>query len=243
MRSKVTIKRSTLVVIAVILSAVLFFAGLISGLSYSKFVEYRLEENTKKEVGFLIEYVDELDTELQSLQLQERFIDSMDEDYSCQFSDAYFSEINPELIHYWSILPTRLEEYERNNEDTEEYLALKKEYTKVSLRAWIAAKENYEKCNTEIVPILYFYSKDCEVCVEQGQQLDELAEMLTNRGKSLTVFTVDYNYDEPTLNLIKTYYNITSVPAIIANENVLQGELYYGTKILFELKPETLGDG
>lgn len=240
MKSKVTIKRSTLMLIAVVLSAVLFFSGLISGLSYSKYVEARFEENTKKEVGFLIDYVDSLDGELQSLQLQEKFIDSLDEDYKCEFSDAYFSELNPELEYYWNILPQRLEEYESNNEETEEYLALKKEYTKASIRAWITTKNNYNKCNTRIVPILYFYSKDCAICVRQGEELDELRQLLNEAGKDILVFTVDYNYDEPALNLIKTYYNITSVPAIVVNEKVLQGDIVYGGKILLQLKSDTI---
>jgi hypothetical protein len=236
MKKQVTIKRATLIIIAVVLSTVLFISGLISGLSFSKYIEARFEESTKKEVNFLLDYVENLNGEIQSIQLQEKFIDSMKEEDKCEFSDAYFSEINPELEYYWNVLPRRLEEYERNNEETEEYLTLKKEYTKASIRAWITAKNNYNKCSTKIVPILYFYSKDCDICIRQGEELDELRQLLDDQGKDILVFTVDYNYDEPTLNMIKTYYNITSTPAIIANEKVLQGKLFYGGNILLQLK-------
>ena len=139
------------------------------------------------------------------------------------------------MSRYWDVLPTRLEEYEDKNRPTEEYLALKAEYTKVSLRAWIIANSNYERCETEVLPILYFYSKECNDCIMQGEMLDNLKGFLAERGKTMIAFTLDFDYDEPTLDLVKKYYNVTEVPAIVINGKLYQGRLFSENEILFGL--------
>ena len=220
--------------IAIVFSIILYFAGLFSGLSFSKFVEQR----TEAEITQLVDYVDHLDGELQSLQLQERFLSSLNTEESCKFSDDYFSQINQDLSYYWSILPSRLEAYEKNNKPTDEYLALKEDYTRLSLRAWIIAQGNFEKCDSDTIPALYFYSDSCPDCVKQGESLDDAKDWLAEDGKRLVVFTVDFNYKEPTLDLVKKYYNITSVPAIVVNGQVLQGRLIPQRELLSSIGDE-----
>jgi hypothetical protein len=53
------------------------------------------------------------------------------------------------------------------------------------------------------------------------------------------VFTVDFNYQEPSLNLIKKYYQVEYVPALIIsdgkNETLLQGRLFTENEIIMKM--------
>jgi len=230
-------KRNTkVIVIAVIISIVLYIAGLFSGLSFNKVIE----QKTERDIGFLVDYVDNLDNELQSIQVQELFINNLDDEAKCEFADTYFSQIESSLSYYWDVLPVRLEQYEQGNELSDEYIKIKRDYTRLSLRAWIISRDNLEKCNSSTIPLLYFYSTDCEDCVKQGEILDDLKTTLAYRGKSLLAYTIDFNSKEPTVGLIKKYYGIQSVPAIVVNERALQGNLITQNEILLSLNAEDL---
>jgi len=228
-------KKRNLIILAIIISIILYLAGLFSGLSYSKFVQKNIEQKTEQDIAVIVDYVKNLDSDLQSIQIQELFVNSLSENNTCSFADVYFSQVNQNLNYFWKILPARLEEYESLNQPSKEYLELKKQYTTLSLRAWITAKSNYEKCKTRIVPVLYFYSSNCTECIQQGEVLDNVKSFLAEENKSLIVFTVDYNYQEPSLDLIKKYYNVEYVPALIMEDEVLQGRLFTENEIIMRL--------
>jgi len=230
-----SIKKRNLIIIAVVLSLVLYAAGLLSGLSFSKFVEKNIEQKTQKDLAEVVNYVQSLDSDLQSIQIEELFVKSLDENDTCKFADLYFSQINQNLNQFWKILPARLEEYEQSTTPSKDYLDLKRQYTKLSLRAWIIAKENYEKCNTGVVPVLYLYSANCSDCVKQGEALDDVKQFLSIQNISLIVFTVDFDYNEAALDLVKKYYAIEKVPALIVDGNLLQGRLFSENEIIISL--------
>jgi len=229
------VRRRSLIIISVIFALALYVAGLLSGLSFSKFMEKNIEQKTKADINDIVEYVKSLDSDLQSIQIQESFVQSLNEKDTCRFADVYFSQINQNLNYFWKVLPARLEEYERTTEPTQEYLELKRQYTKLSLRAWIISKDNYQKCNTKIIPVLYLYSANCTDCVKQGEVLDNVKNFLAAENKSLIVFTVDSAYKEAALDLVKKYYGISAVPAIIINDAMLQGRLFSENEIILKI--------
>ena len=230
-----SIKKRNLIIIAVILSIILYAAGLLSGLSFSKFVEKNIEQKTQKDLAEVVNYVQSLDSDLQSIQIEELFVKSLTENDTCKFADVYFAQINQNLNQFWKILPARLEEYEQSTTPSKDYLDLKRQYTKLSLRAWIIAKENYDKCNTGVVPVLYLYSANCPDCVKQGEALDNVKQFLSIQNTSLIVFTVDFDYNEAALDLVKKYYAIEKVPALIVDGNLLQGRLFSENEIIVKL--------
>src|SRR4030043_404805 len=236
MKNKVVMKKRTLVIVALVISIMLYAAGLFSGLSFSKYVEQRIKETTEQDISLIEDYIKSLDSDLQSIQIQERFIASLNDNDTCKFTDVYFSQLRQNLGYFWKLLPSRLEQYERERELSVSYLELKQKYIMLSLRAWIISDTNYKKCNTDLVPILYFYSTECTSCVEQGEVLDELKDGLLELNKTAIVFTIDYDYPEPALELIKEYYQINAVPAIVVNNKVLQGRLFSKNEILINLK-------
>ena len=231
-RRKIILGRKSLVALALVISVLLYLAGVYSGLQASRVIE----ERTGQDISFLVAYIDNLDSELRSLQIQEQFFNSLDETEACRFADTYFSEAASSLNYYWSIFPARLEDYEQGRTLTDEYLELKDEYTKLSIRAWLVARENYNKCDAKVVPVLYFYSTDCERCVRQGEILDDLKHTMQERNKTVVSFTIDIDSEEPAVKLITQFYNITEVPALAVNEQVLQGGVFTEERIMTLLK-------
>jgi hypothetical protein len=236
--------KKTVYGIAIIASLVLYIAGVLSGIYATKISEMqistdistyqnetlndisRLKQNTSKEVKELAGYIKILDTNLNDLQLEQQFIESLNQNEVCQFLNISLQKRFTELGYYWEKLPFRIEEYERDNTISDEYSALKKEYTLLSIRTWILARNHYQKCNSEIKQGLYFYSKTCTDCVKQGEQLDKLNSLLTTSGKKVMIFTIDFDSDQEIISSIKKHYKINSTPAIIINDKVFQGRVF-----------------
>jgi hypothetical protein len=221
-------QRRNAIIISIVISVILFGAGLFSGLSVSKLIEQR----QKEDFSFLVEYVNTLDTNLKSFQIQERFIDSLPSLEACSLKDAYFAQIADSLKYYWSILPERLESYEREHEPSDAYLELKQQYTSLNLRAWMIARENHRECSRDTIPALYFYSVNCTDCVQQGENLDNARELLKEDNMTLVVFTFDEQSPDSALQLIKKYYDIDKTPALVINEQTYQGEILSASQIM-----------
>ncbi len=232
-------KRVTIIIIAIVLALILFAAGLFSGLYVARSVEVRsresllsIERRQQEDVTLLTRYVDNLQRNLQKYQLQEQFINSLNTSQRCVLTETYFNHTIRDLNFYWAVLPSRLEEYERVNELDERYLTLKEEYTALSIRAWLIARDTTTECDSTVVPALYFYDANCEDCVAQGAQLDIVKQTIDARNQTFIAFTVDSLSNEPVISLIKQHYNITATPAIIIADTVLQGQVYSSAEVL-----------
>jgi|GEM_PF-818138 len=239
--------RKQVIWIVVIMSIVLYLAGVFSGLYANKIYEDRaassllsfksdtqkdivsLEERTAMQITSLNSYIKFLETNLNTLQLQQEFTSSLPPDKVCRFSDITTNYLTKELAFYRERLPYRLEEYEKENELSDEYLLLKQQYNMLSLRTWVLVRN--QRCEPDVVQALYLYSSDCEYCVEQGEELDAFTRDLEEEGKKVMLFTIDYNADDPLSSFIKEYYSINSTPAIIIGEQVYQGELFDAARL------------
>ncbi|PIY59951.1 hypothetical protein COY95_04330, partial [Candidatus Woesearchaeota archaeon CG_4_10_14_0_8_um_filter_47_5] len=228
-------KMMFVVAVVLVISLVLYLAGVFSGLYASKVIEKKtteklvilsnktttdlesLREGTEENLDVLKNYITFLETNVRSMQFEQTFSQTLTMKERCAFSNITMRYLMEQLRYYREILPFRLEEYERENDLSDEYRTLKKEYTELSLRTWINAKNNYEQCNRALVHGLYFYSRDCDVCVRQGEELDLFTENLTSRGFDVMLFTIDTDSDDPIVSFNKEYYGITSVPVVIVN--------------------------
>jgi len=137
-----------ILIFAIILLAILYLAGFFTGLSYSK----RIQQETSTDILKLKSNISGIEQEIQYMQLKESFINSITEDV-CSKDILNSIGINKELSKFWSLLPKRLEEYEKTNPPTKEYEALKDSYMTTSFKAWIISKDIYNKCENAPVPI------------------------------------------------------------------------------------------
>lgn len=226
-------KRKSIIVLAVILSFVLYFAGVISGLYANKLLKEETKQDiqafkkeTENYLSSMQNYIYFLDSNLKNMQLEQTFIETLNHTQMCYFLNISRNDMIKQLRFYWSKLPYRIEEFEKNNQVTDEYLLLKQQYEHLSIRTWIIARNQYDRCSINVVHGLYFYSTDCEKCVQQGQQIDRLNRKVQLAGSDLIMFPVDFNSNETIVKNLKEYYGIDSVPAIIVNDKVFQGKLF-----------------
>ncbi|MEM4259616.1 MAG: hypothetical protein QXG00_00110 [Candidatus Woesearchaeota archaeon] len=222
-------RRISIIIVAIIVSIILYLAGVFSGL----YANNILKKETEKEINMLQNYVNFLDINLKNMQLEEGFMATLGEEQMCNYSIIAFNNIFDQISYYWDKLPYRLEEYEKNRTLSPDYLMLKKQYTDLSIRMWLLAKSRYTKCNASLVQGIYFYSSDCNNCIEQGEQLDELRRLVLKSNSDIIIIPIDYKINEPIINNIKSYYRIYSTPAIVINDKVLQGRVYTANE-LFE---------
>lgn len=243
-------KRNVIIGVAILMSALLYLAGVLSGLYANKILEERtntniaslksetqqefrtLQEGTEAELEHLGGYIDFLEATLKSMQLEQLFAETLTQEQACNFSALSMRYLIKELQSYREQLPFRIEAYERENELSEEYLRLKEQYNALSMQAWIMARNQHHTCGSDIVHSLYFYSRDCAICVQQGEELDRFTAQLQERGRDVMLFTIDYDAEDPLINIVKDYYGITEVPAIIVNDLVFQGRLFGAQRLL-----------
>ena len=110
----------------------------------------------------------------------------------------------------------------RSLSDGNLYDQLKRKYFLLEIRAYTLRKEMLETCESENSNvILFFYNtKDNQESLNQGYALDSLVIDFNNT----VVFSFDTDFEEPALNSLKGYYNITTSPTIILNyDNKVEG--------------------
>ena len=225
-KAKILPTRKQIFTVAIVLSLIMYLLGVFSGLFANKIMEERVEED----IEFLKSHNDVASLDLKNMLLQQLLIDQLPNE--CKSSKIYLENLRKQLEPYWQKLPARLEAYDKTGKITEEYITLKREYIRLSLRMWLLTKKNYEKCNSDLIPILYFYDKDCQTCTRQGEIFDELKIEMENINKSLVVFHIDQNFEDDNVYLLKEYYNITSVPSVITENKIISGEIISLNKLI-----------
>lgn len=89
---------------------------------------------------------------------------------------------------------------------------LKKYYSLLEIKHWLAIKNANKNCDSDFVPILYFYSNaECSTCIEQGVAL--LHQKILNQ--KLMIYSFDVDLDLSAIKILKTGHNITTVPTVV----------------------------
>ncbi|MBS3175910.1 hypothetical protein J4457_01605 [Candidatus Woesearchaeota archaeon] len=104
---------------------------------------------------------------------------------------------------------------------------LKRKYFLLELRLLNLITGINQVCDSQFIPIIYFYQVDDEISERQGYVLDEISEGFKNQ---VFIFSFDKDYeDEPLLNTLKRKYKISQAPTIIVDDSlVLEGIHYVG---------------
>lgn len=245
-----TPSKTALISAAVIVSIILYLAGVFSGLYASKLYEQRtqsslqalksetrqdldvLRQGTEEQITHLNSYIGFLENNLITIQLEQAFLSTLSDRERCEFSQRPPDHLVDELQEYRDRLPYRIEQYERDNVPSQEYRTLKEEYNMLSLKAWVLLRQQYRGCTERPVLVLYLYDRECEECVRQGEQLDIFTYALDRLGRDVMLFTVDADADDSVLDMIRSHYQVNETPAIIVNDRVRQGKLYTADELL-----------
>lgn len=220
-------RKNRVYLLAAISSIMLYFVGVFTG----AFILGYTESKTSQEFARLQQEIDGYGQDISSIELELLYLASGDSELGCKFIVTSLNRVQSDLDYFWRNLPRKLEVYERENPTDENYENLKKEYMGISLKAWLLSLSVREKCGQDVFPILYFYSRECENCIEQGDVLDRIRE-----SGDILVYTIDLNLESDAVSMIREVYEIDTAPAIVIGENVYQG--FTGYDELIEIVEE-----
>ncbi len=195
-------------IIAGIITGLIFFLGLTLGLIFED-ARYGLVQQINQEQE--IKY--------QSLQLQYLFLGTYNNENSCPILAATLQETVTDLSDSLSDVIT----YEEENKGTEKQkIAVQRRYLQDNLRYWLLAKESKKKCNMNVLPVLYFYKKDCETCPQQGTILSYFKDLLEDK---LLVFPINMNLvdQEPMVKIMQSQFNVTEFPTLVVDNIKYEG--------------------
>src|SRR3989344_1598879 len=187
-------------IIAGIITALIFGLGLTLGLILED-ARYGLVQqvNQDQEVRY------------QSLQLQYLFLTTFHNENSCPILAATLQETITDLSN--SLNDVISYEEKKTGNDAKK-ITVERRYLLDNLRYWLLAKESKQKCNMDIVPVIYFYRQECESCSGQGTILTYYKNLLEDQ---LLVFPVNLDLveREPMAKIIQSQYNVTQFPTLI----------------------------
>jgi hypothetical protein len=210
-------ERNRIYMFAALSSIALYMVGVFSGALIYSFTEDKISSQFDN----IYSEIDNYNNDLESIKFQQLYLSS-NQELGCGFAIASLKELHNEFQYFWEKLPDKLEVYDKYYPIDEEYENIKRKYMEVSIKAWLLSLSVKDKCGESVVPILYFYSGDCEKCIEQGYILDNIR----NDTNAIT-YTVDLDLDLEAINIIKETYNITKVPSLLINDKVYSGLMKY----------------
>lgn len=112
---------------------------------------------------------------------------------------------------------------EENIKKADDVTQLKKYYSLLQIKDYLLMEKIKTKCNTEIIPIFYFYTtaENCSECIKQSYVLTSLRETYPE----LRVYSFDYNLDLSALQSLIKIFKVedTKLPALVINEKLYTG--------------------
>jgi hypothetical protein len=221
-------KQKRVYLLAALSSIILYVVGIFTG----AFIYSFTESKTSQEFDRLHDEIESYGRDLEAIELEQFYLASGQSEVGCKFIVTSLNRVQSDLDYFWNKLPEKLEVYEKYNPPDESYESLKREYMVVSLKAWLLSLSVREKCGEGMLPILYFYSRDCETCIDQGYILDNI------RSSTQTpVYTLDLNLESDAISMLREAYGISRAPALVIGENSYQGLVTY-EELLGLLKKE-----
>ncbi len=195
-------------IIAGIITFLIFALGLALGLV--------LED---QRYNIIDEINQEQDVKYLSLQLQFLYLNAFSNQDNCPAVATTLNEAVKDLSDSLSEVVSFEEEKEIT---ATQKTNIMRRYILDNLRYWLLAQESQQKCELDIVPILYFYSTDCPSCPNQGTILTFFKKQF---GEQVLVFPInlDLREEEPMVEVVMNQFDITKQPSLIIN-----GEKYEG---------------
>ncbi|HLC58115.1 MAG TPA: hypothetical protein VJH95_06075 [Candidatus Nanoarchaeia archaeon] len=190
-----------LILVSLILSFLIFISGLLIGLTFD---ELRTNDLTI--------FLNENEFQTESYLIERQFLEDFGQD-KCSLAQTRVVALSDQLGE----IGRTLTRYESKRLLTgEKYLQLKSKYLIFEIKLYTILKELNDNCKTEDKPIiLFFYDTNDQASIQQGYILDSLV----NKEKA-TVFSIDREFNDPLLETVKHYYNITKSPTVIINFNI-----------------------
>jgi hypothetical protein len=195
-------------VVAGIITLLIFSLGITLGFIIEDYRYNLIEEvNMNQDINYL------------SLQMQYLFLTSFSNLDNCPMISATLKAAVTDLEESLS----KVIAYEEEQEVSEIRRELvMRRYALDNLRYWLLAVESKQKCNLDIVPIIYFYSTKCPSCPNQGTVLTFFKNKF---GERVLVFPIntELKQQEPMIEIIMSQFDIEKLPTTIVNNKKYEG--------------------
>lgn len=155
--------------------------------------------------------------DLQGFIVEEQFLNTFTVNESCSILIPRFERLSSDSAK----IGKTLTEYESKKIFRDaDYNYLKRQYFISEARNYMALLDLKNKCDLKTIAVLYFYKKDESSSIMQGYILDALVKKYSE--KNISIYSFDFDFEEPLINLIKNYYNVTGTPTLVINNNIIK---------------------
>ena len=195
-------------IVAGIITFLIFALGLTLGFIIEDHRYNLVEEvNLEQDVNYL------------SLQLQYIYLTSFSTQDNCPILDTTLKSAVKDLSD--SLSEVIAFEEEKDISETRRKSTTRR-YVLDNLRYWLLARESQQRCQLDIVPILYFYATECPSCPNQGTILSYFKNLF---GEKVLVFPInlDLLYEEPMIEIVVKQFEVKKYPTIIINDKKYEG--------------------
>ncbi len=195
-------------IVAGIITLLIFSLGITLGFIMDDYRYNLIEEvNMNQDINYL------------SLQMQYLFLTSFSNLDNCPMISATLRAAVKDLEE--SLSEVIAYEEEQDVPESRREIVMRR-YALDNLRYWLLSLESKQKCNLDIVPIMYFYSTNCPSCPNQGTVLTFFKNKF---GEKVLVFPIntELKQQEPMIEIIMSQFNINKLPTIIVNNKKYEG--------------------
>lgn len=195
-------------IIAGIITLLIFGLGLTLGMIIDNYRYNIIEEvNMEQEVRYL------------SLQSQYLYLNSFGSYNNCPILSGALKFTIEDLSD--SLSEVIASEEEKQDNGARKNIIMRR-YLLDNLRYWLLAKESKDRCNLDIVPMLYFYSTSCPSCPNQGTILTHFKNLF---GEQVLVFPInlDFRNQETMVEIVMNQFNITKYPTLVIDNKKYEG--------------------
>lgn len=190
-----------LLISAALISALLFFTGIAVGITINE-----------QKTSFLRERITDLNSELESFQLEFLLLDTFGENASCPLLKARVGEVNQESYE----LGQKLVSYEETSKfrDDTELTDIKKAYYRSLIRYWLLNRKVEEACGERTLNVIFFFVARCPACDDQATVLDYYKSVLRD---DILIFTLNADVKDPFIETLRKFYSIESYPSLVVD--------------------------
>ncbi len=199
-------------IIAGVITLLVFSLGITLGIIIDDYRYNLVEEvNMEQEVNYL------------SLQSQYLYLNAFSSYNNCPMLSTALKGTIKDLSDSLGEVIAYEEQDEKKLSEKRKQIIMRR-YLLDNLRYWLLAKESKDKCDLDIVPILYFYSSECPSCPNQGTILSYYKQLF---GEKLLVFPInlDFQEQEPLVETVMSQFNIVKQPTLVIDNVKYEGVL------------------
>ena len=186
--------------------SIMFFSLLFAQMLYNRKIN-RIDEG-----------VDILRNEINEEKLFLAFSDQFSGDVNiCKTIETYMGGLAGKVFQTGK----HIETIHSEDQSVEKFKLIQKEWVYLNVELWLRLLKYNKQCSKNRSYVLYFYPYDCNECAPYSNVLNKLNREF---AEDLWLFSIPAEIDIKMVSMIKNYFGIKEVPAVVINGKLLVDE-------------------